>query len=138
VFPEPHPLVTFALDAALLAMVGAAPIALVYFVYGWYKVRPPRPSLWTLLVISDLLGFVAGVYLAGIAYVRMNERVVPAWALPELSALAAIALLLPIVAHGLFRLRISSSPDLFTPGPRGETGATGPAGPAGPRGEDAA
>jgi hypothetical protein len=144
VFPEVHPVLTFALDAALLAMAGAAPIALVYFMRGWYRVRPPRPSLFTMLVLSDVAGLVAGMYLAAVAYVRMNHRVVPEWALPEVSALCAIALLLPVVAHGLFLFRLSASPDLFMPGPKGdkgdkgdpggEAGKRGPQGPIGPQG----
>jgi hypothetical protein len=158
VFPEVNPVLTFALDAALLAMAGAAPIALVYFIRGWYRVRPPRPSLFTMLVLSDVAGLVAGMYLAAVAYVRMNDRVVPEWALPEVSALCAIALLLPVVAHGLFLFRLSASPDLFMPGPKGDTGERGekgdkgdsnghgrpgiqgpigPQGVAGPPGEDA-
>jgi hypothetical protein len=144
VFPEVNPVLTFALDAALLAMAGAAPIALVYFIRGWYRVRPPRPSLFTMLVLSDVAGLVAGMYLAAVAYVRMNDRVVPEWALPEVSALCAIALLLPVVAHGLFLFRLSASPDLFMPGPKGdkgdkgdpggEAGKRGPQGPIGPQG----
>jgi hypothetical protein len=158
VFPEMHPVITPFLEVLIIAALVTAPIALVYFVLGWLKVRPPRPSLFTLLVVSDILAVMSGVYLGSISHFRITEHQVPPWALPELSALAAIALLVPVVLHALFLLRISASPDIFTPGPKGDPGEKGekgdpgnghgngqrglqgpigPQGIAGPPGEDA-
>jgi hypothetical protein len=105
-----------------------------------------------------VLAVMSGVYLGSISHFRITEHQVPPWALPELSALAAIALLVPVVLHALFLLRISASPDIFTPGPKGDPGEKGekgdpgnghgngqrglqgpigPQGIAGPPGEDA-
>jgi hypothetical protein len=156
VFPEMHPVITPILEVLIIAALVTAPIALVYFVLGWLRVRPPRPSLFTLLVVSDILAVLSGVYLGSISHFRITEHQVPPWALPELSALAAIALLVPVVLHALFLLRISASPDLFVPGPKGDPGEKGekgdpgngnghrglqgpigPQGIAGPPGEDA-
>jgi hypothetical protein len=156
VFPEMHPVITPILEVLIIAALVTAPIALVYFVLGWLRVRPPRPSLFTLLVVSDILAVMSGVYLGSISHFRITEHQVPPWALPELSALAAIALLVPVVLHALFLLRISASPDIFQPGPKGDPGEKGekgdpgngnghrglqgpigPQGIAGPPGEDA-
>ena len=134
-FPEVHPVLTAALEGLLLAALVSAPVGFAYFLRGWLRVRPPRPSLFTLLVISDGIGIVAGTYLASIAHVRMTERVVPPWALPELSALSAVALLLPVITHALFLFRIAASPDMFQPGPKGDTGATGARGEKGDPGD---
>jgi hypothetical protein len=120
-----HPALSASLDAAIIALMVTAPVGLAYFIRGWYRVRPPRPSLFTLLVITSTLGLVAGLYLGTISHVRIVDRVVPPWALPELSAIATIALLLPIVLMALFLFRISASPDIFQPGPKGDPGEKG-------------
>lgn len=134
-FPEVHPVLTIALDAAILATMVAATVGLLYFIRGWLRVRPPRPSLFTMLVLSDVIGVVAGIYLGAVAHSRITERTFPSWSVPEVTAVCAIALMLPIVLHALFLFRLSASPDIFQPGPKGDTGATGERGEKGDPGD---
>lgn len=107
-FPEFHPIVTSVLSVIVAVVLILAPLALAYVLAVFIGERTERPGLFVAVVVSDIIGTAAGAYLALIAYVRMTDRIVPPWALPELSAIAAVALLLPVLIHAAAFLRIRS------------------------------
>lgn len=123
-------LVSDALVWALDALLVVSPVAFVYFAWVFVRSSPPRPLIFALLVVTDAAGVAAGVYLGAIAHIRLTEGAPPAWAYPEASALAAIALLVPVLTHALYALRLNA-----TPGPVGVPGPAGPPGPPGATGE---
>jgi predicted benzoate:H+ symporter BenE len=110
-FPELDSTFTRILSMLLTGAIVVSPFALAYVLWTYFHSDKPRPMLYTALVVALFIITVAGIYLGTIGYLRMTEREVPEWALPEFSAIAGLALLVPVIVMAVLfrRLRRSGS-----------------------------
>jgi hypothetical protein len=109
-FPELDSTFTRILTMLLTGAIVVSPFALLYVLVTYIRSEPPRGHLYTALVVALAIITMVGIYFGVIGYLRMTEREVPAWALPEFTAVAGTAMLLPVIVIAYIFRRLRNLP----------------------------